>query len=98
METARRPARNVWRGRALSGASAALAVAAALVYVGGTSLPAAVVLGGTAALIVGSTILGLISLFGGESWLAITLTPAVLIFDALAIFIVLLIYGSMIFG
>lgn len=104
MGTASAPARNVRRGRALSWASVALAVAAALVYIGATmppgaaSLPGAVMLGGTAALLIGSAILALFALFGGESWLAITLAPAVLIFDALAMIPVLLLGGSILFG
>lgn len=45
-----------------------------------------------------SAIVGLVSFFGGVSWLAVTLTPAVLIFDAPAILPVLLFSGSMFFG
>lgn len=104
METASTPARHVRRGRALSWASLALAVTAAVFYLGAellpgaTSLPGAVVLGGTAALLIGSAILGLFALFGGESWLAIALAPAVLIFDVLALIPVLLLGGPILFG
>lgn len=104
MEPASTPARNARRGRAFSWSSLALAVAAALFYLGAASLPraaslpGAVVLGGTAALLIGSAILALFALFGGESWLAITLAPAVLIFDALAMVPVLLLNGLTVSG